>query len=549
MQLDATEFPRLIIAALRGGSGKTILSIGVIAALNQRGNSVAPFKKGPDYIDAGWLALAAGRPCYNLDSFLLSRSDNLQSFLSHSVEHDISIIEGNRGLYDGIDLEGSTSTAELAKLIKCPVVLCVDCTKITRTMAAVVAGCCQFDPAVMINGVILNRVANTRHEKKLRDSIEHYCGMPVIGAIPKLSEQHFPERHLGLVPTPEHDWANKSIEAICKIAKQHIDLDALIAIAQKAPGLDTEVREQKTEDRGRKSEVGPVVVPKERDYAAARMRKSETGWQKTEDRRQTTEDGEQKSEVGPVVVPKERDYAAARMRKSEIEVLQPASSIQHPAPSIQYPAVRIGVVRDSAFQFYYPENIDALGASGAEIVYVSPLKDPELPELDALYIGGGFPETHAEQLSANTRFNGQLKALAEDGFPIYAECGGLMYLGEQLVLENESYPMVGILPVAFDFFKRPQGHGYSIIKVEGQNPYYEVGSEIRGHEFHYSRVSKRDSRKSDLVFRMQRGAGIEKDRDGILYKNVLATYTHVHALGTPEWGPALIRNAIKFQKR
>jgi len=181
-------------------------------------------------------------------------------------------------------------------------------------------------------------------------------------------------------------------------------------------------------------------------------------------------------------------------------------------------------------------------------VYISPLKDLELPELDALYIGGGFPETHAEQLSANTTFNGQLKALAEDGFPIYAECGGLMYLGEQLVLDNKPYPMVGILPVTFDFFKRPQGHGYTIIKVEGQNPYYDVGSEIRGHEFHYSRVSKRDTQKSDLVFRMQRGAGIEKDRDGIVYKNVLATYTHVHALGTPQWARALVRNAIQFKK-
>ena len=254
MQLDKTDFPRLIIAALRGGSGKTILSIGVIAALNKLGKSVAAFKKGPDYIDAGWLALAAGRPCYNLDSFLLSQSDNLQSFLSHSVDHDISIIEGNRGLYDGIDLEGSTSTAELAKLIKCPVVLCVDCTKITRTMAAIVAGCSQFDPAVMIRGVILNRVANTRHEKKLRDSIEHYCGMPVIGAIPKLGEQHFPERHLGLVPTPEHDWANNSIEAISRIAEQHIDLDTLIAIAQKAPGMGTEDRGQRAEGRGQRTE-------------------------------------------------------------------------------------------------------------------------------------------------------------------------------------------------------------------------------------------------------------------------------------------------------
>jgi cobyrinic acid a,c-diamide synthase len=493
MQLDGTEFPRLIIAALRGGSGKTILSIGVIAALSKLGQSVAAFKKGPDYIDAGWLALTAGRPCYNLDSFLLSQPDNLQSFLSHSVDCDISVIEGNRGLYDGIDLEGSTSTAELAKLLKCPVVLCVDCTKITRTMAAVVAGCSQFDPEVMIKGVILNRVANARHENKLRDSIEHFCGMPVIGSIPKLGVQHFPERHLGLVPTPEHDWANNSIAAITRIAEQHIDLEALIAIAQNAPGLVTEVRRQRTEGRGQKKECG--------------SRNAEVGKQRTED----------------------------GMRKSEIEVRQPV--------------VRIGIIRDSAFQFYYPENIDALAARGAEIVYVSPLKDQKLPELDALYIGGGFPETHAEQLAANKKFNSQLKALAEDGFPIYAECGGLMYLGEQLVLENKSYPMVGILPVTFDFYKRPQGHGYTIVKVEGKNPYYEVGSEIRGHEFHYSRVSKWDSEKSDLVFRMQRGAGLEKDRDGILYKNVLATYTHVHALGTPGWADALVRNAINFKNR
>jgi cobyrinic acid a,c-diamide synthase len=506
MQLVATEFPRLIIAALRGGSGKTILSIGITAALHNRGKTVAAFKKGPDYIDAGWLALAAGRPCYNLDSFLLSQSDNLQSFLSHSVDHDISIIEGNRGLYDGIDLEGSTSTAELAKLIKCPVVLCVDCTKITRTMAAVVAGCSQFDPAVMISGVILNRVANSRHEKKLRDSIEHYCSMPVIGAIPKLGEQHFPERHLGLVPTPEHEWANNSIEAISSVAQQHIDLDALIAIAQKAPELNAEVG----------------------------MRKLEAGSQNAEIEDQQQEAIDQ--------WPESRDQQSDAGDRNQV------SSIQYPVSSIEKPTVRIGVVKDSAFQFYYPENIDALIKRGADIVYVSPLKDEELPELDALYIGGGFPETHAKQLSANMRFNGQLKALAEDGFPIYAECGGLIYLGQQLILENTSYPMVGILPLTFDFYKRPQGHGYTIIEVEKENPYYNVGSKIRGHEFHYSRVSKWDDPKCKLVFRMKRGAGIDKNYDGIVYKNILATYTHVHALGTPGWAPALIRNAIKFQK-
>jgi cobyrinic acid a,c-diamide synthase len=483
------EFPRIIIAALRGGSGKTLLSIGIIAALSESGKSIAPFKKGPDYIDAGWLALAAGRPCYNLDSFLLNEEQNLQSFLSHSIDCDISVIEGNRGLYDGIDLQGSTSTAELAKLIKCPVILCVDCTKITRTMAAMVAGCIQFDPQVSIKGVILNRVANARHEKKLRDSIEHYCRIPVLGAIPKLSQQYFPERHLGLVPTPEHGWATDSIAAVTRIAQQHLDLNAIVEIAQQAPGLNAEIR-------GQKSELG--------------MRNAECGNQQPE-----------------TSLP-----SVARRAKGGDQQSVP----------------RIGILKDSAFQFYYPENIDALAAGGAEVIFISPLKDRGLPELDALYIGGGFPETHAEQLSNNKNFSSQLKALAKDGLPIYAECGGLMYLGENLVLEGKSYPMVGILPLTFDFYQRPQGHGYTIFKVERENPYYEVGSEIRGHEFHYSRVSNWTGDKNALVFRMKRGVGIEKDRDGIVYKNVLATFTHVHAVGTPEWAEALIRRATLFQK-
>jgi len=495
VQTDGMEIPRIIIAALRGGSGKTILSIGIIAALNKLGKSIAPFKKGPDYIDAGWLALAADRPCYNLDSFLLSQKDNLQSFLYHSTNRRISVIEGNRGLFDGIDLEGSTSTAELAKLLQCPVVLCVDCTKITRTMAAVVMGCSLFDPDVMIKAVILNRVANRRHEKKLRDSIEHYCGIPVLGAIPKLDQQHFPERHLGLVPTPEHDWATGSIEAIAKIAEQHLDLNAILKISQQAPAMKSEDRSQRTEVRG----------------------------QRAEGRGQRLEVGIRKFEV---------KHAG----------LEPKSDIQ-----TELTVPRIGIIRDSAFQFYYPENIDALSDGGAEVVFISPLKDQKLLELDALYIGGGFPETHAQQLADNKSFSRQLKALANDGFPIYAECGGLMYLGEKLVLEGNTYPMVGILPLEFSFYKKPQGHGYTIVTVEGENPYYDVGTEIRGHEFHYSRVSHWTGGETDLVFHMKRGVGIHKDRDGIVYKNVLASYTHVHALGTPGWAGALIRNAAKFK--
>jgi cobyrinic acid a,c-diamide synthase len=472
------EFPRIIVGALRGGSGKTILAIGIIAAFCRRGKSVAPFKKGPDYIDAGWLALAAGRPCYNLDSFLLDDWANLQSFTSHAADSDLAVIEGNRGLYDGIDLQGSTSTAELAKLLKSPVVLCVDCTKATRTMAAVVSGCARFDPDVMIKAVILNRVANSRHEQKLRDSIEYYCGIPVVGALPKLGRQLFPERHLGLVPTPEHNWAKDSIDAVAQITEQHVDLKAVLEIARDVPNLTPPDRATRPQEISRKTAKSAAL--------------------------------------------------AATVALSS--------------------KPRIGILKDSAFQFYYPENIDALAVHGAEIVFISPLKDPQLPELDALYIGGGFPETHAQQLAANQTFSRQLKGHAEKGLPIYAECGGLIYLGETLNLEGKTYPMAGVLPIAFDFYKRPQGHGYTLVTVEKPNPYYDVGMEIRGHEFHYSQVAKWSGTDDDLVFRMQRGSGIHKDRDGILYQNVLATYTHIHARGTPTWAKAFVHNATQFKK-
>jgi len=471
MQLRKTEFPRLVIAALRGGSGKTIVSIGIISALRGRGNSVAPFKKGPDYIDAGWLALAAGRPCYNLDTFLLDADLIRRSFCSQASSFDVALIEGNRGLYDGIDLDGVTSTAELAKLLRAPVVMCVDCTKTTRTMAAVISGCVAFDPEVTIRGVILNRVAGSRHESILRRSIEHYSGVPVIGAVPKLGRQIFPERHMGLVPTPEHGWAADSVQSIARIASRHIDLDAVTRISREAPRVDD--------------------VCRACDPARSRGR----------------------SEAG------------------------------------QSASARIGILKDSAFQFYYPENIEALVGAGAEVLFVSPLREGPLPEIDALYIGGGFPETHARELAENKEFSGRIRELVDEGLPVYAECGGLMYLGEELVLEGKSYPMAGVLPVSFGLFKRPQAHGYTVVTVERENPYYPVGAEIRGHEFHYSRVLRWSGSEADFVFRMQRGVGIHGDRDGIVCKKVLATYTHIHALGNPGWASALVRNAVAYRAK
>jgi cobyrinic acid a,c-diamide synthase len=433
------DFPRILIAALRGGSGKTILSIGITAAWKSFGRKITPFKKGPDYIDAGWLALAAGRPCYNLDTFLTQKELILESFFIHSNKGDIAVIEGNRGLYDGIDIQGSTSTAELAKLLKVPVILCIDCTKSTRTMAAAVLGCVTFDPDTQIKGVILNRVAGPRHEKVLRKNIEHYCNIPVLGAVPKLDWQNFPERHMGLLPTPEHGWAKDSIRAASQLAARYLDLEALAAVA---------------------ADASPLPV-------------------------------------------------SAELQE---RILAKAESLRHSDPKSR---PSIGIIKDSAFQFYYPENIDALEAAGAKTIVISPLDSDTIPPIDALYIGGGFPETHARQLAQNVAFREQLKSLAKDGLPIYAECGGLMYLGEELVLDETSFPMAGVLPVVFGFSKKPQGHGYTVVTVEHPNPYFKVGTQLKGHEFHYSRVLKWRGTDNDLAFNMKRGVGFINHRDGV----------------------------------
>jgi cobyrinic acid a,c-diamide synthase len=453
-----------VIAGLRGGSGKTTLALGLIAAWQQRGGEVVPFKKGPDYIDAGWLTMAAGQPCYNLDPYMMSGEQILDSFWQHTEGARGAVIEGNRGLYDGLDAEGSCSTAELAKLLQAPVLLVVDATMVTRTAAAAVLGCQHLDPDVPIRGVILNRVAGPRHEKMLRTTIERYCRVPVVGAIPKLKEDDFPERHMGLVTAEEHPEAREAILARIQIVEQYLDLEKLITIANQAPPLNWK-----------------PAYPRKRISKAYRQ---------------------------PV----------------------------------------IGVIKDSAFQFYYPENLEALENRGARLVTVNSLHDTTLPALDAIYIGGGFPETHAEQLAANDQLRQALRAVIEAGLPVYAECGGLMYLGRNLNIKSSTYPMIQALPIDFQLEKKPQGHGYTRLEVVQANPFYPVGTTLKGHEFHYSRVTRFDLNPTSLAFAMKRGTGIMDGKDGVCYKNIVATYTHVHATGTPEWAEGLIRRALAHQR-
>ncbi len=209
--------------------------------------------------------------------------------------------------------------------------------------------------------------------------------------------------------------------------------------------------------------------------------------------------------------------------------------------------VRIGVFRDAAFQFYYPDNLEALVREGAEVVEIDALTAPELPDLDALYIGGGFPETSAPQLAANRTLRESVRMKADAGLPVYAECGGLIYLGESIVLDGRIFPLAGVLPVKFGLEKKPQAHGYTILEAVGNNPFYPLAAEIRGHEFRYSKILAWQGVPEELAFAVKRGVGFAGGRDGVIYKNVLGLYTHIHALGTPRWAGSLVNKAREYR--
>lgn len=451
----------IVVAGLSGGSGKSIVSVGLVAALKRRGSKVVPFKKGPDYIDAGWLQEAAGRNCYNLDPYFMSNDVVQNSFLNRSLGADYSVVEGNRGIYDGVNVDGGFSTAELAVSLGLPVILVVNCTKTTRTIAALVLGCKLFDERVNIKGVVLNQIATKRQKRLVTEAVEKYTGIPVVGCIPRTQREVFPMRHLGMVPHQEYDDSSGAVDFLADMVEEHLDMDLIDSlmsdIEQTAPSQ-----------------------------------------------------AELKSEAG-------------------------------------HSDLKIGVIRDAAFQFYYSENLEALEQGGAELVFISALDDTALPDIDGLYIGGGFPETGAARLAQNTTFMKSLRDAVEDGLPVYAECGGLMYLGESLTMDGATYNFTGVFPAHFGMSAKPQSHGYSIIKVEGENPFYPQGLETKGHEFRYSTVLSYGGDSAQLCLQLKRGGGFMDGRDGLRYKNVLAMYTHIHAEGTPEWADGFLSCCRRLQ--
>jgi cobyrinic acid a,c-diamide synthase len=460
------RFPRILIGAFRGGAGKTLVSLGLLASWRSKGKRLSVFKKGPDYIDAAWLSNAAMAPCYNLDTYLMGEEGVLRSFTARARGSDAALVEGNRGLFDGVDVEGKHSSAALAKLLGLTVVLAVDCTKSTRTVAALLRGCQVLDEELSIGGVILNRVGTARQESVVRQSIEKYCGVPVLGSIPRAGEIQFQERHLGLLPAQEHAAVEETVEAIRQLIEAHVDTDSLWSLAVK-------------------------------------------------------------------------HAAAAEAPNWEGSQLHESLSTTAPA----FSGLRVGVVKDRAFHFYYPENIEALRDRGAEVVEVTASEDPVLPDVHALYIGGGFPETQARELAENHSFKRSLHEAIEGGLPVYAECGGAIYLGRGLEWKGLLYPLVDVFPIVYRFDARPRGHGYTLLKVEQENPLFPTGMFLRGHEFHYAGMRDWDEEGLRFSCRVERGYGFDGSREGLFYKNAYATFSHLHALGESHWAESFLKRA------
>ena len=444
---------------MAGESGKTIAALGLILAARKHGLPVRGFKKGPDYIDSAWLTWACGHPARNLDTHLMGFAVAVSSFAQHATPVGINVIEGNRGLFDGLDAHGTHSTAELAKALDAPVVLVIDATKVTRTAAAYVLGCQQLDPDLRICGVILNRIGGERHHRVVRESIENTCGIPVVGVFPRVrGDTLVPQRHLGLI-TPREYLPGTALDDELQRLAAGLDLERLLAFA---------------------------------------------------------------TSVAP---------------------LQAACPRAFNLPDVS--GIKIGYLSDSAFTFYYPENLEALEAAGAQLVPVSALSGTRVPDLHALYIGGGFPETHGEALADNRPFLASLRKAAAAGLPVYAECGGLMLLSRAIRWNDRVFPMAGVLPFEVEVFEAPQGHGYTHLSVDYPNAFFAPGTTLRGHEFHYSRILAGDNIPATACA-VERGTGCFSRRDGVVAGNVFATYTHLHALATPQWVSGMLTAARQF---
>lgn len=452
---------RLLVGAVQGRSGKTTFTLGLLKALRDQGLKVQPFKKGPDYIDPSWATFASGQQCRNLDLYMMGAEQVRRSFIQHSQGFDISVVEGAMGLFDGLDVDGSNSSAELAYTIDAPVILVVNCTRITRSVAALINGVTGFDKRIRIGGVILNQVARARHESIMMQSIARYCDAPVLGVLPKSKMVEIPDRHLGLIPAGEQDMLQDRIDLLGDLVKEHVNLEQILQLADDSAPLQYQ-----------------------------------------------------------------GDFGSGGIKTDK---------------------VRIGVMKDRAFSFYYPENLEALEEAGAELVPVNSMEDSVLPDIDALYIGGGFPEVMAQEITDNQSLRMDIKKHVDNNLPVYAECGGLMYLSRSIVVNGTAYPMAGVFDCDVEMKAKPQGIGYTVQQVLPGNPFYPEGTIVRGHEFHNSQLVNLGP-ELHYGFQTQRGKGIVPGCDGLVYKNVLAGYHHLHVSAAPGWAAQMVCLAETYRQ-
>ena len=462
--MDMVKVPRLMISAPHKSAGKTMVTLALLRFFANQGMTVSSFKKGPDYIDPEWHRLASKAECSNLDPWLMGREACIELFQAKSTGKSaiLALIEGNHGLHDGISLDGSDSSAGLARMLEAPVVLVVDSRKMNRGIAALVMGMQAMSPRADIRGVILNQVKSVRHAEKQKHAIEHYCGVPVLGVIPGDKELVLAERHLGLTTVAETAEAEKFIQAAAERVERYCDMAALLALFHEA---------------------------------------------------------------------------------SPMEVHRQGSSGKHVAAR-----AKIGVFMDAAFCFYYPENLEALRKSGAEICFINTFQESSLPDVDALYLGGGFPESFFEVLSSNKGLLDDVREKIEGDMPVYAECGGLIYLCRNATYKGKSYQLAGVFPFEINFGQIPAGHGYVDLKSREDSPWFRKGECVKAHEFHYSRVLLPTVDHS-FQFDVIRGYGITGKSDGALYRNVFASFAHLHALANPLWAETFVSLASEYKAR
>ncbi|PPS45181.1 cobyrinate a,c-diamide synthase [Chroococcidiopsis sp. TS-821] len=453
----------LIIAGERSGVGKTTVTLMLLAYLSQRLQvQVQSFKVGPDYIDPMFHQYVTKRPCRNLDPILTNDAYVKQSFERHSRGVDCALVEGVMGLFDGATgIDDTASTAHIARLLKLPVLLAIDCSRLSRSVAAIAHGYRSFDPRVKIAGVVLNRVSSDRHLQFLKEALES-IQLPILGVLRRADDLTIPDRHLGLVPTAEITQLDQLIDKFARLGETCFDWERLLPLLKGVRSLNV-----------------------------------------------TTQD----------------DKKIADATRST--------------------SLRIAVACDRAFSFYYPDNLEILTQLGAEIVYWSPLTDPDLPEnIQGLYFGGGFPEVFAQQLAENKSARVAVKTAIEQGMPTYAECGGLMYLSQAIVdFEQKSWSMVGVIPATAIMDARLT-LGYRQATVL-QSPLFKTGTAIWGHEFHRSRLNQTPTKP---LYKLQGYNSSSLVLEGWQAYQVHASYLHLHFGGNLEIPQQFIQRCLKFRE-